>query len=104
MLPSYYWHFQVALLTHEKQLSLDSTETTTKVVEIVQEYIDAKVDIATPLQSQGIDSIANMEIRQKLLVRHIGCNLSQSKVAASLLVLYHIFIIFMFQRERYDCQ
>ena len=37
-------------------------------MEIVQEYIDAKVDIVAPLQNQGIDSIANMEIRQKLLV------------------------------------
>ena len=56
-------------MSHDPPLELDAAVIAAKVTEIVQEYIDDKIDITRPLHIQGIDSIANMELRQKLQVR-----------------------------------
>ena len=55
-------------LNQEGLFKLDAAVVAIKVIEFVQEYTGAEVDIAVPLHVQGIDSIANMELRQKLQV------------------------------------
>ena len=61
------WYHQVTDLSHERLLNLATAAITTKMIEIIQEYTDVKIEIAIPLHIQGIE-IANMELRQKLLV------------------------------------
>lgn len=55
-------------LSHERPSNLDTAVITTRIIEIIQQYTDAKIEIAVPLHVQGI-RIANMELRQNLLVR-----------------------------------
>ena len=48
---------------------LDKADVRTQVIELLRGYLEEEVDIAKPLAMQGIDSLASMELRQKLQVR-----------------------------------
>ena len=47
---------------------LDAAIVEEKVIGLVQGYMEAAIDITKPLILQGMDSLANMELRQKLQV------------------------------------
>ncbi len=47
---------------------LDAAIVEEKVIGLVQGYVEAIVDVTKPLILQGMDSLASMELRQKLQV------------------------------------
>ena len=49
-----------------------------QIIDIVKGYVDDDVDVEKPLAMQGLDSLAFMELRQKLEVRQAASTQSLS--------------------------